>query len=801
MKRISVIRSTAVVVAAFSVSGALATPPPSPVRMIAEWEPAVGVLISWPFGIPQQLVQELAETEQLYILARSATDENNCKSFLSSIGVPLSRATFVRDNHNSHWTRDWGPHQVFANGQWTIIDPIFQGYPWVGQSCGVISSPGGYAGDNAVPTIVANFFAAPVAPMPQYLVGGNFLNDGHRTAFATCTQIAENLQVGTEAQFRANLNSYLGISNLVALTPTENNGIQHIDCWFKPLDEETLLVKRAPVWHEEYNEIESNVAQLQLLTNVYGRPYRIIRIDCMPYNASQNIAAYTNSIIINKKVYVPLFNIPADAVALATWQTAMPGYEVVGFPWASWYYYDALHCRARAIFDRHMLRITHRRLDASMPFAASYPLTAKIDDRSETGLAADSMRVHYRAAGAVAWDSALLTPTGQPDEYGGAIPAFPPGTTVQYFIAAADYSGRSETLPRVAPAGYYSFTIENAGIAINALSPPSVIPHWTPATFEVSIVPNGEAVVPGSAKLHVRFTPTGAWAALSLQPLGGNLYRATLPRFVCGDWPEFYVSVTGAQYGEKTVPFGAPGSKFAATIGALTPATLLSANFESGLPAGWSTTGLWHVSSACTASPACDGARWAYFGQDSTCNYSTGARAQGTLRSPSLAIPALPPGGTATLSYCNTFVTENEQGYDNGGVHIGNATVDLPSQSSAWTTRAADLSRFAGQSIQLEWRFDTIDNYHNTFRGWQVDNVSVMATLASCSATPPYVLGDINCDGHVDFFDIDPFVQALADLSGYLAERPQCHWRTADCDLDGEVDFFDIDPFVALLGT
>jgi hypothetical protein len=33
----------------------------------------------------------------------------------------------------THWPRDWGPHQVFdGNGQWGIVDPIFEGYPWVG---------------------------------------------------------------------------------------------------------------------------------------------------------------------------------------------------------------------------------------------------------------------------------------------------------------------------------------------------------------------------------------------------------------------------------------------------------------------------------------------------------------------------------------------------------------------------------------------------------------------------------------------------------------------------------------------
>ncbi len=59
--------------------------------------------------------------------------------------------------------------------------------------------------------------------------------------------------------------------------------------------------------------------------------------------------------------------------------------------------------------------------------------------------------------------------------------------------------------------------------------------------------------------------------------------------------------------------------------------------------------------------------------------------------------------------------------------------------------------------------------------------------------------GDLNCDGSVDFDDIDPFVAALSGQAAYEAAYPDCIWMNADCDGDGDVDFDDIDPFVALL--
>ena len=68
------------------------------------------------------------------------------------------------------------------------------------------------------------------------------------------------------------------------------------------------------------------------------------------------------------------------------------------------------------------------------------------------------------------------------------------------------------------------------------------------------------------------------------------------------------------------------------------------------------------------------------------------------------------------------------------------------------------------------------------------------------SSGPVYPLGDMDCDGDVDFDDINPFVLALSGETAYKAEYPDCVWLNADCDEDGDVDFDDINPFVAQIG-
>ncbi len=64
---------------------------------------------------------------------------------------------------------------------------------------------------------------------------------------------------------------------------------------------------------------------------------------------------------------------------------------------------------------------------------------------------------------------------------------------------------------------------------------------------------------------------------------------------------------------------------------------------------------------------------------------------------------------------------------------------------------------------------------------------------------PLMLAGDVNCDGLVDFGDINPFVAAITDEALYRATYPNCDPMYADVTGDGAADFGDINPFVALL--
>jgi hypothetical protein len=65
---------------------------------------------------------------------------------------------------------------------------------------------------------------------------------------------------------------------------------------------------------------------------------------------------------------------------------------------------------------------------------------------------------------------------------------------------------------------------------------------------------------------------------------------------------------------------------------------------------------------------------------------------------------------------------------------------------------------------------------------------------------PPALKADLNGDGAVNAFDIDPFVLALTDIKAFVQTYPEVNpYDAGDVNDDGAVDVFDIDPFVAAL--
>ncbi|MBN1982958.1 MAG: agmatine deiminase family protein [Chitinivibrionales bacterium] len=453
-----------------------------PPRLCAEWEPALGTLIRWPLGIPSTLVVELAKDDTLYVTVASQQQESEARSQFSSWNVNLNNCVFIRATTNTHWTRDWGPQSMFdEKGTGAILDPIFKGYPHV-QGCSFFenyeddeslahhfyvreSSSGNYQDDDQANSFVAQRVHVARRELRNYMTGGNITVDGMNTAISTRLMIEENAPLCNEETFKNNVKSAIGITNYHIVEKPEIQGIQHIDCYAKFLDEETILLKEVAKDNPEYKCVERLYGELKALKSCYGRPYKIIRILCGPYQGS-NVAAYTNSLILNRKVLVPFFGIATDQTALETFRKAMPGYTVIGIEYKSWYYYDALHCRTMGIFDPKMLRIIHKPRDAEIIESSDISISARIDRRSGAGLIEDKCQLFWRKKGAADWQNSLFKKVALTDSVEAVIPGQPTDAEIEYYLSAADSSGRMATLPRSAPDWLFQFTVKR-GTAID----------------------------------------------------------------------------------------------------------------------------------------------------------------------------------------------------------------------------------------------------------------------------------------------------------------------------------------------
>jgi 1,4-alpha-glucan branching enzyme len=65
---------------------------------------------------------------------------------------------------------------------------------------------------------------------------------------------------------------------------------------------------------------------------------------------------------------------------------------------------------------------------------------------------------------------------------------------------------------------------------------------------------------------------------------------------------------------------------------------------------------------------------------------------------------------------------------------------------------------------------------------------------------PPFLTGDLNCDGSADFGDINPFVLYLSNFASWQSTYSGCNPQNGDINGDGTYPSFgDINPFVTLL--
>jgi len=103
-----------------------------------------------------------------------------------------------------------------------------------------------------------------------------------------------------------------------------------------------------------------------------------------------------------------------------------------------------------------LLRINHNPLKDTEDNLNPYPTNCSIT--TNYALIPDQLQLHWNLDGGPTFTDVVLTPLGG-DDYTAQIPAQPYGTTVYYYLSAADTGGNVSTHPDGAPAALHSFHV------------------------------------------------------------------------------------------------------------------------------------------------------------------------------------------------------------------------------------------------------------------------------------------------------------------------------------------------------
>ena len=429
----------------------------------AEFGRADGVFLAWSgWGIDTitDIAYAVAEDFQVYMLVANTYYQTIAYDHLTANSVNMENVSFILDNaisSSSMWIRDYGPFYIYEDGDRGIIDFVY----------------GTYQTDDFVPITIANYFGFPYYSNNLVHHGGNHITDGNGMAF--CSTNIYNYNPGySQEQISNDFRDYLGMDSLIVIAPMNGDGTGHIDMFCKLLSDTLFIVgeyeSAAASYPGDYELLNNLAVYLDSLTNIDGRDFQVERIIMPPFYyggpAGTINYTYTNSLIINDKVLVPIYGFETDDEALNTYARLMPEHEIIGLN-SSFIiqYWGATHCITNLHHSQNPLIVLHGKID-SLEYNVSPQIKFRLNPKFESSQAS----VFYKL------ESEEFYTEIPASLFNGTWNATLPGMTenFNYYIYGEATSGENEfetTLPENAPFVTFEVNVENVFAQNNIVKP------------------------------------------------------------------------------------------------------------------------------------------------------------------------------------------------------------------------------------------------------------------------------------------------------------------------------------------
>lgn len=288
-------------------------------RIPAQWEKQESILMVMPH-INSDWSDNLQSAKSVFIkIASSICYKQKLILICDDIEATkemfyyVNNITFVKIDTNDTWIRDYGPISIFENDKRVLLDFGFNG--WGNKyECTL---------DNGV---TKKLFKEAISD-DFVLEGGSIDSDGCGTIMTTSSCLLNpnrnphlnKKQIEEKLKHTLGAKRILWLENMI-LEGDDTDG--HVDMFARFIDEEIII----------FTDMLDVKKQLENFRTIDGKPYRLIPlpIPSPKYKNDKKLpASYTNFLIINEAVLLPVYDDLLDKEVIVLFKKLFPTREVI----------------------------------------------------------------------------------------------------------------------------------------------------------------------------------------------------------------------------------------------------------------------------------------------------------------------------------------------------------------------------------------------------------------------------------------------------------------------------------------
>jgi len=256
----------------------------------------------------------------ILIVYRGEEDKKIISNFLESYYLIQEKISFLKFDFQGIWIRDYAPFPIVLpvdNKDLKLVDFIY-------------NKNDKRPRNKDFSKVVANHLGLDLAFCDIKIAGGNLTTDGVSVIVCTKQVLQENAL--SHQEVNRIITDSLGINCLILLDILKYEHTGHIDMLIKFISKDIILVTKLPKDAFDYETMEKNYLTL---VEQLPKHFKIIRIPIATDNDShENLGdvfySYTNSIMLNNKILVPLYGEKSDDIAMDIYKKACPNKIIEG---------------------------------------------------------------------------------------------------------------------------------------------------------------------------------------------------------------------------------------------------------------------------------------------------------------------------------------------------------------------------------------------------------------------------------------------------------------------------------------